>query len=155
MDSIATKARTLHSKGSNCAQSVLCAFSDTLGFDFTLAHRLSTCMGAGIGRKQLVCGAITGGAMALGAAFGNDSGDDLAAKERSYAIVNEFVSRLENEFGATDCATLLGVDLQTEAGKAEFKARGLGEKVCDKIIASSAELVEEYLEKESDHRRPS
>ncbi len=152
MDTIVIKARTLHGKGSNCAQSVLCAFADTLGFDFTLAHRLSICMGAGMGRKQLVCGAITGGAMALGAALGNDAGDDLAAKERSYAIVNEFVSRLEDEFGATDCATLLGVDLQTETGKAEFKARGLGASICDKIIARSAELVEGYLKKDS--RRP-
>ncbi|MBN2875915.1 MAG: C_GCAxxG_C_C family protein [Spirochaetales bacterium] len=149
MNTIATTAHALHGSGSNCAQSVVCAFADQVGFDCALAHRLSTCMGAGLGRKQLVCGAITGGAMVLGAVFGNSSGEDVEAKERAYAIVNEFISQLEAEFGSSDCATLLGVDLQTPTGRQEMKSRGLDESVCDAIIKRSVELVAEYIAKKA------
>jgi C_GCAxxG_C_C family probable redox protein len=142
MDSIADKARTLHAAGSNCAQSVVCAFAEELGMDFVAAHRYATCLGAGLGRRQLVCGAVSGGALAIGAALGNDSGSDLETKERCYAIVARFIARIEAEFGASDCATLLGVDLNTESGRAEVKARGLNVSVCEGIIGRSAELVQ-------------
>lgn len=145
METIQQKAAALHASGSNCAQAVLCAFSDELGFDFAQAHRLTTCMGAGLGRRQLLCGAVSGGALALGAALGNDSGADLAAKERCYAIVAEFVATIEAEFGFSDCRSLLGVDISTEAGRTEVKTRGLGASVCDRIISRSADLAEQAI----------
>lgn len=139
------KSLALHEEGSNCAQSVLCAFAGEYGFDGLAAHRLATAMGAGLGRRQLLCGAVSGGAMAIGAALGNDSGADLEAKERCYAIVAAFVDKLESEFGPSDCRSLLGVDLNTPEGKAEVKARGLGASVCDRIIARSTQLVAEAI----------
>jgi C_GCAxxG_C_C family probable redox protein len=145
MDTLQAKALALHASGSNCAQSVVCAFAEATGFDFVAAHRFSTCLGAGLGRKQLVCGAVSGGAMAIGAALGNDSGADLAAKERCYSLVAEFVSTIEKEFGSSSCRALLGVDLNTEEGRAEVKAKGLGASVCDKVIARSVELVERAI----------
>lgn len=145
METIQQKAAALHASGSNCAQSVLCAFSGKFNFDFTQAHRLTTCMGAGLGRRQLLCGAVSGGALALGAALGNESGEDLATKERCYALVAGYIATLEAEFGCTDCRGLLGVDISTEAGRAEVKARGLGASVCDRIISRSVELVEQAV----------
>ena len=145
MDTIQQKALALHAAGSNCAQAAYCAFADEIGFDFTAAHRSATCLGAGLGRRQLVCGAVSGGAMAIGAALGSDTGAQLETKERCYGVVAEFVATLEAEFGASDCRTLLGVDISTEAGRAEVKARGLGASVCNKIIARSVELVEKIL----------
>ncbi len=142
METIQQKAAALHASGSNCAQSVLCAFSESFDFDFAQAHRFTTCMGAGLGRRQLLCGAVSGGALALGAALGNESGADLATKERCYGIVADYIATIEAEFGCTDCRGLLGVDISTEAGRAEVKARGLGAKVCDRIISRSVELVE-------------
>lgn len=145
MPTISETARANHATGSNCAQSVLCAFSEQVGFDKIAAHRLATCLGAGLGRRQLVCGAVSGGAMALGAALGNDTGADLEAKERCYALVDEFVGRIEAEFGSSSCATLLGVDLKTPEGRAAVKERGLDKSVCDRIIGRSAELAAELI----------
>jgi C_GCAxxG_C_C family probable redox protein len=142
MESITDKARALHASGSNCAQSVVCAFAEELGIDFVTAHRYATCLGAGFGRRQLVCGAVSGGALALGAALGNDTGADLETKEKCYATVSRFVGAIEAEFGCSDCATLLGVDLNTESGRAEVKAKGLNVSVCERIIGRSAELVQ-------------
>lgn len=139
------QATSLHASGSNCAQSVLCAFTSELGMDTTLAHRLATGLGAGLGRRQHLCGAINGGAMALGAALGNETGADLAAKERTYEAVQAYISAMEAEIGSLDCRTLLGVDLNTPEGKATFKERGLSASVCDKLIARSAEEVDRIL----------
>lgn len=147
METIQQKAAALHASGSNCAQSVLCAFSETFDFDFVQAHRMTTCMGAGLGRRQLLCGAVSGGALALGAALGNESGADLDTKERCYTIVAEYIATIEAEFGCSDCHGLLGVDLNTETGRAEFKARDLGATVCDRIISRSVELVEQAVAK--------
>jgi len=138
-------AVSLHKQGSNCAQSVLCTFSGQLGFDVELAHRLATGFGAGLGRRQHLCGAVSGGAMALGAALGNTDGSDLEAKERTYALVQEYIKTLEAEFGTIECGTLLGVDLKTAEGKADFKARGLDEAVCNRIIRRATELVQQAL----------
>jgi C_GCAxxG_C_C family probable redox protein len=139
------QAVALHKGGSNCAQSVLCAFTDELGIDTTQAHRLATGLGAGLGRRQTLCGAINGGAMALGAALGNASGTDLAAKERTYEVVLAYIREIEAEFGSLDCRTLLGVDLTTAEGRATVKERGLSDSVCNRLIARCAQAVEARL----------
>ena len=134
-------------------RSVLCAFTSELAIDTALAHRLATGLGAGLGRRQHLCGAVNGGAMALGAALGNDSGADLAAKERTYLAVQAYITAMEAEFGSIDCRTLLGVDLNTLEGKAELKEKGLSSKVCDKLIARCAEEVDRILKDR--HKRTS
>lgn len=139
------QAVALHRSGSNCAQSVLCAFTDELGMDGAQAHRLSTGLGAGLGRRQHLCGAVNGAAMAFGAALGNETGADLEAKERTYAAVLAFVRDMEQEIGSLDCAKLLGVDLTTDAGKAVYKEKDLGNAVCNRVIARCAEEVEARL----------
>lgn len=141
MDTIRERALAAHGSGSNCAQSVLCAFADELGFDERQAHRLATGLGAGLGRRQSLCGAVSGGAMALGFALGNDDGTDLDAKERCYRAVKDYVEGFESEFGSLECRTLLGVDLGTEEGRAEHKARCLSVAVCDKLIGWACELA--------------
>ena len=55
------------SEGYNCAQAVLYCFCDDLGFDKNTALKLATGFGGGMGRKEEVCGAVTGGIIVLGA----------------------------------------------------------------------------------------
>lgn len=139
------QATSLHAGGSNCAQSVLCAFTSELGIDTVQAHRLATGLGGGLGRRQHLCGAVNGGAMVLGAALGNDTGADLAAKERTYEAVRAYIDTMEAKFGSIECRTLLDVDLNSPEGKAAFKERGLSASVCDKLIARCAEEVDRIL----------
>ncbi|GAO29655.1 C_GCAxxG_C_C family protein [Geofilum rubicundum JCM 15548] len=54
------KAVSLMDKGFNCSQSVLSAYSEVLGFDKELALGVSCGFGAGMGRLQGTCGAVTG-----------------------------------------------------------------------------------------------
>ena len=47
-------------QGYNCAQAVLLAFCDDLGFDEQTALMLASPFGGGIGRMREVCGTVTG-----------------------------------------------------------------------------------------------
>ncbi|HPP50955.1 MAG TPA: C-GCAxxG-C-C family protein, partial [Spirochaetota bacterium] len=53
-------------KDYNCAQSVLFSFCDYLNCDKDVALKISCGFGAGMGRKEEVCGAVTGGIMVIG-----------------------------------------------------------------------------------------
>ena len=140
------KAAALHASGSSCSQSVFVPFAEDFGLDPRKAHRLATGLGAGCGRQQLVCGAISGAVLVLGLAFGSEEGPEAQAKEATYEAVNGFIERIKAEFGASDCRSLLeGLDLRDPAGRAAFKERGLPDKVCNPIIRRCVELLEERL----------
>ena len=62
--------------GYNCAQSVLLAYCDDVNIDKSTALKISCGFGAGMGRKQEVCGAVTGGIIIIGAKHGKDSQGD-------------------------------------------------------------------------------
>ena len=69
-------------QGYNCAQAVLLAFCDDLGFDEQTALMLASPFGGGIGRMREVCGTVTGMYMALGLARGYSDSKDNADKKR-------------------------------------------------------------------------
>ena len=60
--------------GYNCAQAVLYPFCEDLGLDKDIALKLACGLGAGMARKQEVCGAITGGIVTLGFKHGRGDG---------------------------------------------------------------------------------
>jgi C_GCAxxG_C_C family probable redox protein len=146
MASRTERAQALHAAGSACSQAVATVFADELGMDPALMHRLATGLGGGFGRKQYLCGAVSGACLVLGLAYGNDSGAWQDAKLDTYAKVHAFISGIEAEKGASDCRTLLGgEDLGSEAGRARVKELGLSAKVCDPLIARCVERLEAIL----------
>ena len=66
--------------GYNCAQSVLYAFGPELGLDGEISLKLATGLGAGMGRRGEVCGAVTGGILALGLKYGRGSRQERSAR---------------------------------------------------------------------------
>ena len=141
------RAVALHAAGSSCSQSVFTVFAEDFGLDAKTAHRIATGLGAGFGRQQRLCGAISGASMVIGLAMGNEDGSDAAAKERTYEAVYDFIEQVRDEFGAADCRDLLeGIDLRDPAGKAAYKERGLSDRVCNPIIRRCVELLEKELE---------
>ncbi len=142
----AERAAAIHASGSSCAQAVFAAFAEDLGLDEGTAQRIASGLGAGYGRLQLTCGAVSGGVLALGLALGNARGEEQDRKEAAYAASRELALAAAAEFGASDCRALLrGADLRTEEGKARVKAEGLSDLVCKPIVGRCVELVEERL----------
>lgn len=129
-------------EGYNCAQSVFYSFCDELQLDQELALKIACGFGAGMGRKQEVCGAVTGGIMVIGAKVGRGSKDDKAVTEATYQKTRDFIDRFSKLNGAVTCRDLLGgCELMTEEGQRHFKDNDLLNKVCKPCIQSTVEIL--------------
>lgn len=132
--------------GYNCAQSVLWAFAPRLNLDPDTALRAACGFGAGMGRRQEVCGAVTGGIMALGLKYGRGENQDRAATEVTYAKTQELMRRFEAAHGTCNCRQLLGgCDLTTEEGRKAFKERDLHRLTCMPCVQTAAAIVDTLL----------
>ncbi|MFQ3621218.1 MAG: C-GCAxxG-C-C family protein [Spirochaetales bacterium] len=135
-------------EGFNCAQSVFYPFHEELGLDETLALKLASGFGGGMGRMQEVCGAVSGGVLALGTAFGPTNPEDRDARKKTYALVQEFFRQFVSQHGHCTCRDLLkGIDLNTEEGQRQFEAQNLRHLVCIPCVKTAVEVVEGMLAK--------
>ncbi len=132
--------------GYNCAQAVLYSFCDDLGFDRNTALKLSCGLGGGMARKQEICGAVTGGILALGLRHGRGEGQDKTRTEKTYNDVRELISLFEAEHGSCVCRTLLqGCDLNTPEGQLAYKQNNLLNKTCKRCVQTAVETLETLL----------
>ena len=130
--------------GYNCAQAVLWSFSQELGFDAESALKIACGFGAGMGRRQEVCGAVTGGIMVLGLKYGRGEGQDRVATEGTYAKTQELIRRFEDKHGTCNCRQLLGgCDISTEAGRAIFKETDLQNRTCKACVQTVVAILED------------
>jgi C_GCAxxG_C_C family probable redox protein len=130
-------------EGYNCAQSVFYCFCDDLEFDKNTALKLACGFGAGMGRKQEVCGAVTGGIIILGAKYGRGENSDRTATELTYKKTREFMDRFAAKHGTFICRQLLGgCELTTEDGQKRYKENDLFNKVCKPCVQSVIEILE-------------
>jgi C_GCAxxG_C_C family probable redox protein len=133
--------------GYNCAQSVLYACASELGLDEDVALKVATGLGAGMGRRGEVCGAVTGGILALGMKFGRGEGADRAATEQTYQRTAELMARFESKHGSCLCRVLVeGCDLRTPEGQQYFKEHDLLHKTCLGCVRSVVETMGELLQ---------
>ncbi len=109
----------------NCAQSVFIPFAEKAGMEKDTAIKMSSNFGSGM-RIASVCGAFTGGLMALGL-FGVDDPK----------IVASFADRLKkNHEGFIECKDLLKINHD----------KGLDKKShCDGMVYECVGIVEEIL----------
>lgn len=133
-------------EGYNCAQSVVYSFSDDLQLDKELALKIACGFGAGMGRKQEVCGAVTGGIIVIGAKYGRGDKDDRAVTEATYQKTRDLIDQFAGQHGAFSCRSLLGgCELTSEDGQRYFKENDLLNKVCKPCIQSVVEILEKSV----------
>ena len=99
-------------EGFSCSPAVVSRFSDDLGLDNDTAYKISCGFGAGIARTGNICGAVAGAVMVIGLKYGKATAGDDAAKERTYALVQEFITAFRAKNGSITCTELLGYDLR-------------------------------------------
>jgi C_GCAxxG_C_C family probable redox protein len=128
--------------GYNCAQAVLTSFSQRFSLDREIALRLSAAFGGGIARRGQVCGAVSGGLMALGLARART---DLEGKEENYSLAQEFMLRFEEAHGSLLCRDLIKVDLSTPEGRQQAHDNGITRTLCPALVRSAAEILESLL----------
>ncbi|NPU84082.1 MAG: C_GCAxxG_C_C family protein [Syntrophaceae bacterium] len=128
----------------NCAQSVLSSFRDETGLDDDLALKIATGLGAGMGRKQEVCGAVTGGILVLGLRHGRGTTEGRPSTEYTYLKTVELMDRFAARHGSCLCRELLrGYDLKTEEGRRHAKAEDTMGRICRPCVHTVIEILEE------------
>ncbi len=135
-------------KEKNCSQSVLLGFSGAFHLKDDVALSISSGFGAGMGRMQKTCGAVTGAYMVIGLYAGSRSVLNSERKEISYTLIQEFTRRFEEKKGTSVCSDLIHCNLNTEEGKKYFEANKMKENVCEKCIQFSINILDELLEDE-------
>ena len=133
--------------GYNCAQSVLYAFGPELGLEGEISLKLATGLGAGMGRRGEVCGAVTGGILALGLKYGRGSRQERSATEETYQKTLDLMARFEQRHGSCLCRVLLdGCDLRTVEGQRYFKEHDLLHKTGMGCVQSVVETLAQILD---------
>ena len=145
----AEKARELFFKGYNCAQAVLCAFTDVTGYDLDTSARMASSFGGGLGRLRQTCGAVSGAALVLGIVKGYDDPSDYEAKRQHYALVRDFAERFKEKHESINCGELLKLaGLGSSAGGNPEKRSDeyYSKRPCPQMIYDAAKILDEMLQ---------
>ncbi len=130
----------------NCSQAVFSAYAEELGLDRDTALKISTGFGGGMSRMAITCGAVTGSFMVLGLKYGMANPADQAAKEKTYALVQEFARQFRARYGAIDCRSLLGYDIGTPEGMQAIREQQLFDTRCRLLVRAATEILDQLLE---------
>ncbi len=140
----AKRAAELFKEGYNCSQSVFGAFAEDFGIDLSLALKLSSGFGGGMGRLRETCGAVTGGIMAISLKYGYNDSADNKQKAELYGIVQSFVADFKNELGTALCKELLNTK-DTSPKPTIRNEEFYGKRPCTRFVALGAYLTEKYI----------
>ena len=132
--------------GFNCAQSVLTPFCEKFGIREDQCLKLACAFGAGMGRQQHVCGAVTGALMVIGLHFGKGRTDDNAKKIQTYEKSVEFMNAFTEKHGSINCLELLdGLHMSNPAELKEIETRELYCTKCTRFVSDAVQITEKLI----------
>lgn len=130
-------------EGYNCAQAVLYSFCDELKLDKNLALKMVCGFGAGMGRKEEVCGAVTGGIVVIGTHCGRGENESRESTELTYNKTRELMDRFTEKHGTYICRKLIDdCELTSDEGQRQFKENDMLNKICKPCVQSVVEILE-------------
>lgn len=135
--------------GSVCSQAILSVYGPLVGLNENFGHKLGTGLGAGFGRKQYACGAVSAGVLLLSLKYGNEHPGDFEKKNHTYDVVFNFIERIEKKLGCIDCRGLLGVSIKTDPELEEAVERGVFRERCVGVIGAVIAEMNALLSKTS------
>ncbi|MHA1576495.1 MAG: C-GCAxxG-C-C family protein [Candidatus Thorarchaeota archaeon] len=129
-------------KGS-CSQAIFAGYCEQLGLgkvDFETGMKIASAFSGGIARTGSMCGALTGGLMALGLKY-NDA--------EKYNQINVVAAKLLDEFesisGSTICRKLINHDLLTEEDLQQAFKTGAFDN-CTKYVEDVTKILDKLLD---------
>ena len=145
------RAKELFMQGYTCAQAVVLAFEDITGLDRTVAAKLSSGFGGGMGRMREVCGAVSGMFMVYDLVCGYSEPGDMESKKRVYADIRELAERFKRQSGGSIVCRELLVGVQTTQGgdpeqrTAEYYAK----RPCPQLVTLAADVLDAFLKEKN------
>ncbi len=139
------KAISLFRDGFSCSQAVLGVYADDFGLPRDLALRISQAFGGGIARTADWCGAVTAAFMVIGLKHGRVKAADADARDKTYALVKDFVREFMAHHGHVRCKDLLGCDIGTPEGQKTAQELKLHGTRCEGLITDAIDILEAIL----------
>ncbi|MBR1776432.1 C_GCAxxG_C_C family protein [bacterium] len=132
--------------GCNCAQAVLCAFSEYTGLSIEESMKLASSFGGGMGRLREVCGAVSAMFMIAGILKGYSVAGDELGKTRHYQLIQHLASKFKDKHETIICRELLSLqsveDSPIPSARTEQYYK---ERPCENFICTAAEIIESEL----------
>ncbi len=129
-----------------CAETVFLTLKDIYGLDDPMDASAAMAFNGGVAYSGGPCGAITGGAMAVGILAERRISDHKRAKTVARELVYETMLAFEAEHGAVDCRSLIRYDLRAPGEHQAFIDSGLWRDVCaaqiHTVVGHLAELAD-------------
>ena len=139
MNKYAEKAIMLHKGGYNCAQSVLCAFSDKLDVDEKVLFKISEGFGLGMGGMESTCGSISGAIMLAGLMNSSGSIKNIT-KGKTHTFSREIIRSFREKNGSIICNELKGIKTGEVLRSCSGCIEDSVEIVCDIFFSESCVL---------------
>ena len=136
--------------GYNCAQTTLLVCQNLLNMYHPEVLRSATGFGGGIGNLSDVCGAVSGGVMAISQKFGRVglSEVDTERKEQTYQLAAEYLKAFGSAKGSTYCRDLLGVDISNPEIRKAYWTSENRRKCAQGPVAAGLEILFEIFQRE-------
>jgi C_GCAxxG_C_C family probable redox protein len=131
----------------NCSQSVFTVFGKDYGLSENDCLKIGCAFGAGMGRQQLTCGAVTGALLALGLKYGKAYGDSEDKKRETYMKTREFFTEFIRINGSSSCRELLnGLDINDADDYQKIIDQNLFVTHCEKYVTDAVEIAGEMID---------
>lgn len=143
-ENIKEKAMHLFDNGCNCSQAVVLTFAERFNLDKESAIALSVPFGGGMSKQGKTCGCLTGALMVIGLCYGKDSTTIISNRGLSYNRGKAFIQKFNERFEATECRTLIKLDLNREKDLEEA-VKNVFSNRCKSMIGETAEMLEQFL----------
>ena len=115
---------------------------EELGVKSDLIPGIALGFGGGLGRRGLVCGALSGGVMAIGLRYGRMEETD--AKDKAYALVLELCHRFERQHGSALCRDLTRCDFTNPEDRQRWSDSN-GHEKCSQFVSTTVEILLDLL----------
>lgn len=128
----AERAQSLHNKGYNCAQAVVCAYCDLFGLDEETAYKMTEGFGLGMGMMD-TCGALSAAFMLAGMQGSKGTEHPGETKAQTYKTTKMLAAAFREKNGTYLCRELKGI------------ADGKMRRSCPGCIEDACSLIETAL----------
>jgi len=134
------KAVSHFTQNYNCAQSILLTMQEYWGISLLVEPKIASGFGGGIGRQGFLCGALTGGVMAIGLKYGTNE-PNMQKREKALHLSSELFSKFKEEWGSVCCRDLIRFDLSTPEGREKAWAANVFQEKCLRFVESAVRIL--------------
>ena len=126
--------------GYNCAQGVLLAMQKFWNVKNSLEPRVASAFGGGIGMRGSICGALTGGVIAIGLRYGTNN-PSAKEREKAYCLALKLYNQFEKDCGSVLCKELIGYDLTNPEELEKARNLNVDKNICIVLVEKAIKIL--------------